>query len=89
MIASPIFVRVVAADKNRGFVMLVGYDAKVVQRTAIQQISLTGVRRTELQAALDRVKTSYNASVVNDVTGDGIKKRLEKNFQSTDPKVAE
>ena len=86
MIASPIFVRVVAADKDRGFAVLVGYDAKVVQRTAIQQVSITGTKRQELVAAIDRIRVNYNASEIRDVTADGIKRRLEKNFAETDSK---
>lgn len=85
MISSAIFVRIVSADKNRGFIILVGYDAKVVQRTAIQQVSLSIATKANLDAAFARIKTNYNASELRDVTADGIKKRLEKLFAETTP----
>lgn len=86
MIASTIFVRVVPADKNRGFVLLVGYDAQIVQRTAIQSISISIPTRANIDAAIARVKTNYNAAEVRDVTHDGIKSRLAKLFgENTKP----
>jgi hypothetical protein len=78
MITSTIFVRTVNADKGRGFVLLVGYDAKIVQSNAIQQISLTTGTEAEYAAAIARVKANYNASEIRDVTNDGIKRKMEK-----------
>ena len=83
MIASTIFVRIVAADKNRGYVILVGYDAKIVQRTAIQQVSLSILSKANIEAAFERIKANYNASELRDVTADGIKKRIEKEIQAS------
>lgn len=80
MISSTIFVRVVPADRDRGFILLVGYDKQVVQRTAIQQISISVPTRDNLDAALDRVKRNYNASSLFDATAPGIVKRLAKVF---------
>jgi hypothetical protein len=80
MIAGTIYVRVVSADKNRGWVLLVGYDNKVVQRTAIQQVSLSAVTRTSLTASIERVRLSYSATTVTDVTEEGIKRKLAKEF---------
>lgn len=83
MIASTIFVRIVAADKNRGYIILVGYDAKIVQRTAIQQVSLSVLSKANIEAAFERIKANYNASELRDVTADGIKKRIEKEIQAS------
>ncbi len=83
MIASTIFVRIVAADKNRGYIILVGYDAKIVQRTAIQQVSLSVLSKANIEAAFERIKANYNASELRDGTADGIKKRIEKEIQAS------
>ena len=83
MIASTIYVRVVAADKNRGYTLLVGYDKAVVQRTAIQQISISVPTRANLDDAIQRVKVNYNAAAIVDATAPGIVKRLAKEFGET------
>lgn len=86
MISSTIFVRVVPADKNRGYILLVGYDAKIVQRTAVQQISISVSTRAALNEAIERVRANYRPSEIRDVTHDGIKKRLAKEFgENTKP----
>lgn len=89
MIASTLFVRVVPADKDRGFVLLVGYDAQIVQRTAVQQVSISIATRENLNAAIERVRLNYNAKDVRDITADGIKKKLAKVFGETAKKVEE
>jgi hypothetical protein len=83
MISSSIYVRIVAADKNRGYIILVGYDAKIVQRTAIQQVSLSVLSKANIQTAFGRIKANYRASELRDVTADGIKKRIEKEIQAS------
>lgn len=80
MISSTIFVRVVPADRNRGYNLLVGYDNKIVARTAIQQVSISIPTRINLDAAIERVRLNYSASEVRDVTEPGLKKRLAKEF---------
>jgi len=80
MLASTLFVRVVPADKDRGFVLLAGYDAAVVQRTALQNTSLSGVTRESLNAAIERLRVANSAAEVRDVTAPAIKKKLAKLF---------
>jgi hypothetical protein len=79
-IASTLFVRVVNADRGRGHMLLVGWDAKVVQATAVQLITLSAVTRTLLDSTIARVKATYSASEVRDVTADGIKRQLRALF---------
>jgi len=83
MLASTLFVRVVPADKNRGFVLLAGYDAAVVQRTALQYTTLTVVTRESLDAAVERMRLQNNAAAVRDVTAPAIAKKLAKMFGET------
>lgn len=86
MISSTIFIRVITQDRDRGFALLVGYDAKLVQSTAIQIITLSVPSRAGLDQAIAYVKRSYNASEVRDVTATGIVKRLKKLFGEIEPK---
>ena len=86
MIQSTLFIRVVAQDKNRGYMLLIGYDSAVVQRTASQFITLNAVTRDGLNAVIEQVKINYRASDVRDVTAPGIVKQLKKLFGETDDK---
>jgi hypothetical protein len=80
MLASKLYVRVVPQDKDRGYVLLAGYDNKVVQRTAIQSTTLSVPTRASLDAAIARMKASNSAAEVEDCTAPAIKKKLAKIF---------
>jgi hypothetical protein len=80
MLASTLFVRVVPQDKNRGYVLLAGYDAAVVQRTAIQSTTLSVPTRESLNKAIASLKASNSAAEVRDVTAPAIQKKLAKMF---------
>ena len=84
MISSQIYVRIVEADRQRGYSILVGYDPKVVQRTAIQQVSLSVLTKANLEAAFERIKQAYHTSDLRDVTDSSIKKRLDKLFAASE-----
>jgi hypothetical protein len=88
MLASTLFVRVVPADKGRGFVLLAGYDAAVVQRTALQYTTLTVVTRESLNAAVERMRLQNSAAAVRDVTAPAIAKKLAKMFGETPAQAA-
>jgi len=83
MLASTLFVRVVPQDKDRGYCLLAGYDASVVQRTAIQTMTLSAVTRASLNAAIERMKVANSAAEVRDVTAPAIQKKLAKLFGET------
>ena len=78
MLASTLYVRVVPQDKDRGYMLLCGYDATVVQRTALQYTTLATPTRASLNAAIDRMRTSNSAAEVKDVTAPAIVKKLAK-----------
>lgn len=84
-VASAVFVRVVLQDRNRGFMLLVGFDAKLVQTTATQLLTLSGLTRKSLDDTIARVKKMYNGSEIRDVTADGIKRRLRDEFNEPHP----
>lgn len=83
MLASTLFVRVVPQDKERGFMLLAGYDADVVQRTALQYTTLSEPTRQSLNAAVERMRVSNNAASVKDVTAPAVQKKLAKLFGET------
>ncbi len=84
MLASTLFVRVVPADKDRGYVLLAGYEANVVQRTALQYTTLSGgLTREMLNAAIERLRANNNAASIKDVTAPAIAKKLAKMFGET------
>lgn len=80
MLASILYVRVVPQDKNRGFMLLAGYDSSVVQRTAIQYTTLSCVTRDSLNAAIENLRKSNSAKEVKDCTAPAIQKQLAKLF---------
>ena len=80
MLASTLFVRVVPQDKDRGYALLAGYDAGVVQRTALQITTLSAPTRESLNAAIARLKEQNSAAEVRDVTAPAIQKKLAKMF---------
>ena len=80
IIASPLYVRVVAADRDRGFVLLVSWTKPVIQRTAHQMSTLSELSREYIDKVIaNAVKTSKVTEVI-DVTDSGIKKQLAKIF---------
>ena len=83
MLASTLFVRVVPQDKDRGFMLLAGYDANVVQRTALQYTTLSDPTRDSLNAAIERIRINNSAKEVRDCTAPAIQKKLAKLFGET------
>ena len=80
MLASTLFVRVVPQDKDRGFMLLAGYDASVVQRTALCYTTLSDPTRASLNAAIERIRVNNSAAAVKDCTAPAIQKKLAKLF---------
>ena len=77
---SQIYIRVVEADKDRGYVLLVGFDNKLVQSTCATYTTLGAISRQVLDAAIERMKAQYNAGVVKDVTAPALMRKLQKAF---------
>ena len=86
MLANTLYVRVVNQDKDRGYMLLAGYDGAVVQRTCLSYTTLQGITRESLNAAIARMKANHNAAEVKDCTAPAIQKKLAKLFgESTRP----
>lgn len=80
MIANTLYVRVVPQDKDRGYMLLAGFDSKIVQSTCTQYITLNAVTRESLNAAIDLLRTRYGAAEVKDCTAPGLQRKLAKMF---------
>lgn len=80
MLASTLYVRVVPQDRDRDFMLLAGYEATVIQRTAVQYTTLNNPTRASLNAAIERLRAGNNAADVRDVTAPAIQKRLARIF---------
>ena len=87
-IASTVFVRVVSQDRSRGYMLLVGFDNKIVQATATQLITLSGLTRESLNATIERVAKTYSAAEICDVTAEGVKRQLRVAFNEPHPLTA-
>lgn len=75
-----LFVRVVAQARNRGYMLLCSFDDTVVQRTAIQYVTLGNITRELLDACIGKLKQTHNAEGVMDVTSPGLQRKLEQMF---------
>lgn len=84
---SPLYYRIVTADKNRGFVMLLSWDKPVVQRTAFQMSTLGTADAKNIQRVLDEVTRFYKVSGIEDQTEETMKKRLAKLYAPKEPEV--
>lgn len=80
MIASTIYVRVVPQDKDRGYMLLAGFEPKMVQSTCANYTTLNAVTRESLDAAIERMRVSFGAKDVKDSTPEPLKKKLAKMF---------
>lgn len=80
MIANTLYVRVVPQDRDRGYMLLAGFDSKVVQATCAQYSTLGGVTRDSLNAAIYAMQQRFSASEVKDCTAPGVVRQLKKMF---------
>lgn len=75
-----LFSRVIPADKDRGFVLLLSWEKPVVQRTCYSMSSMSAPSRAGLDALIAAAVARTNASKVIDVTAPAIVNRLARMF---------
>ena len=80
MISSTLYIRVVTQDKERGYMLLCGFEPGIVQSTCTQYTTLSAPSRASLDAAIAQMKERYGAADVKDVTAEGLKRKLAKMF---------
>ena len=81
-----IFVRIVPADRDRGYVMLISWEKPVVQRTCIEVTSLGAISRATIDRVMAQALANHNAAKIVNVTDSGLLKKLAKMF-GEDPSV--
>ena len=74
------YIRIVPADRDRGYVLLVSWVKPVIQKTATQITTMGTPTRASLTAVIDAVTKSYKPREVIDVTPSGIHAQLRKLF---------
>lgn len=74
-----IFYRIVAADKNRGWVFLLSWDRQVVLRTAAQVSTISIPSRRAIDKLVADAEQFYRATAV-DTTEPGLLKKFAKMF---------
>jgi len=75
-----LFIRVMPADKDRGYILLAGYDTSLVQTSCAYQTTLSDVSRRYLDESVARLKVKFDAAEVRDVTALAIQRKLQKLF---------
>ena len=75
-----LFIRVMPADKDRGYILLAGYDAQLVQTSCAYQSSLSDVSRKYLDESIARLQVKFDAVEVRDVTALQVQRKLQKMF---------
>ncbi|CAB4125747.1 hypothetical protein UFOVP181_436 [uncultured Caudovirales phage] len=84
---STLYYRIVAADKDRGFNMILSWEKPVVQRTSFQMSTLGTADPKNIQRVLDEVQRFYKVAGVVDTTEETMKKRLAKLYAPKEPEV--
>ena len=77
---STLFIRVVPADRDRGYMLVVGHDSRITQTNCSKLTTLSILTRDSLNAAIERMRAEFNANDIRDVTPDGLKRKLQKEF---------
>lgn len=75
-----LFIRIMPADKDRGYILLAGYDAQLVQTSCAYQSSLSDVSRQYLDESIARLQAKFDAAEVRDVTALAVQRKLQKLF---------
>jgi len=73
-----LFTRVIPQARNRGFMLLAGFDAALSQKTMVRYVTLSSLQRAAIDAALAEVTKMLGAKEVQDVTKDDVAKKIAK-----------
>ena len=78
--SSTMYIRIVPADRSRGYMLLVSWVKPVIQKYAVQVLSLSVLTRESLNATVESVRASYTPGSIVDVTPAGIQSQLRALF---------
>lgn len=73
-----LFARIVPQARNRGFMLVAGFDSSVNQKTMFRYITLTAVTHSAIGAAFDEIAQMTGALSVQDVTRPDVHKRIQR-----------
>ena len=75
-----LFVRVVPQDRGDDYMVLVGYDKPVVQRSAISYSTLNAPTRAGFDTVINTIRNNYRVDDIRDTTASNIVRKLLKAF---------
>jgi hypothetical protein len=76
-----LFTRVIPQARNRGFMLVAGFDSDVNQKTMVRYITLADITSMALHKAEQEIAKMLGAKEVQDVTKDDIRKKLNRIFE--------
>jgi len=76
-----LFTRVIPQARNRGFMLIAGFDAALSQKTMVRYITLADVTSMALHKAEQEIAKMLGAEKTEDVTKPDVAKKLNKLFE--------
>jgi hypothetical protein len=76
-----LFIRVIPQNRNRGFMLVAGFDAAVNQTTMVRYVTLQGITQAVLDKGIKEITAMLGAKEVVDVTKDDVYKKLTRLFE--------
>ncbi len=76
-----LFIRVIPQARNRGFMLIAGFDPAVNQTTMVRYVTLQGITQAILDKAQKEITQMLGAKEVVDVTKDDVYKKLIRLFE--------
>ena len=75
-----LYYKVVAQKQRNTYMLLVAFTQQVVQRNAVQFVTLCNITQYMLQHAVAQMQQAHNAASVTDVTTSSVAKQLQRLF---------
>jgi len=73
-----LFTRVIPQARNRGFMLIAGFEAALSQKTMVRYVTLSSLANEAISKAMEEVTAMLGAKEVQDVTKADVLKRIEK-----------
>jgi hypothetical protein len=76
-----LFVRIIPQARNRGYMMISGFDPSVNQKTMTRYTTLSGITQQVIDKAVEELAKMQGAKEVINVTKGDVEKKLMKLFE--------
>ncbi len=73
-----LYTRVIPQARNRGFMLIAGFEAALSQKTMVRYVTLSSLAIDAISAAMEEVTAMLGAKEIQDVTKDDMLKRIGK-----------